>query len=111
MVGDRHEAPGAELGAQRAGGVREDQRVGARGAEGPDRGRDRLDRRPLVEVAAALEDGDRDAAEVADHRAAGVAGDGREREAGKLLVGDDVRVGDRVGDGAEAGAEHDADAR
>jgi hypothetical protein len=37
--------------------------------------------------------------------------DARAREAGELLVADDHGFLDRVGDGSQPGAEHDADSR
>ena len=49
--------------------------------------------------------------EVAEDRAAGVAVDGRAREAGQLVVADADGVLHRVGDGAQARAQDDAHAR
>ena len=49
--------------------------------------------------------------QVAEHSASRVAVHGRSREAGQLVVGDGDGVLERVGEGAQARAEHDAHAR
>ena len=60
---------------------------------------------------AALHGGDGHAARIADHHLAGVADGGRARESGDFGVGDAGRVGERIGECAEAGAEDEPDLR
>ena len=111
VVGQRDEAAGAGLGPQRAGRVGEHEDLRAEQPQRADRGRDggRLD--PLVDVRAALEAGDGDAVERAERERAGVARDRADAEAGDVGVGDRDRVGELVDERAEAGAEHEPDAR
>src|SRR4029453_618609 len=66
---------------------------------------------PLVDVLAALVDRDREAAELAHVQRPAVPGDRRLWEAVELAVGELGGVGQRVGDPAQAGAEHDPQAR
>ena len=65
----------------------------------------------LVGVNAALHDGDGDVRDGAEDEAAGVARDGGLREVRDVGEGDGGRVFKLGGEGAEAGAEDDADAR
>ena len=59
----------------------------------------------------ALQHRHRGVPEPAEPQPAGMAGDSRPREAGDLAIGDVDGIGHRVGDRAEAGAEHDPDRR
>ena len=65
----------------------------------------------LVVMAAALEQGDPPAFDLADHEPPGVAGDGGDRKAGDVEIGDADRFARLVGEGAEPGAEHDRERR
>ena len=103
--------PGADLGAQRSGGIGQDQHRGSGRPQRADRGPQRVETAAFVQVRAALEHRHRDAPDRAQHRPPGVPGDGRAGKPGQVLVADDGRVLDGVGDRAEAGPEHDADAR
>ena len=111
MVGDRHEAARPHVRAQRAGGVREQEDLGAGRGERAHRRAERVEIGALVLVSAALEDHHRHPADPSRHRAAGVALDARPGEAGQLLVAELRGVLHRVGHAAQAGAQHDAHAR
>jgi hypothetical protein len=111
VVGDRHQAARPDLRAQRAGGVGQHEDLGAGSGQRPHRGDARRRVAALVEVRAAHEHAHRHAAQPAEHGAAGVAVDGRAREAGQLVVADADRVLDGVGHRAQARAEDDAHAR
>ena len=73
VVGQRHEAAGPGLGAQRAGGVGEHEDLRAEQPERADRRRDRARLDPLVDVRAPAQARDRHAVEVAERERAGVA--------------------------------------
>ena len=64
----------------------------------------------LVEMHAALHDGDGDRVGVADHELSGVADGGGARECGDFGVGNAGGVGEGIGERAQAGAEDQADA-
>ena len=105
--------PGPDLGAQRAGRVGDQQRLGAGRAQRAHRARaSRAGVAALVDVRAALQAGHRQPAERARARAGPPwpATPGA-REAGQLGVGDRDGVLERVGEPAEPGAEHDPQPR
>ena len=89
---------GADVGAQRAGGVREHERSRRRRRAGRGPGCDGSAGGALVEVLRGPGGPRRARRRGRRARPAGVAGDRRPREAGQLVVADDLRVGDRVGD-------------
>ena len=111
MVADRHQRSGADLGAQRAGGVGGQQRAGAGRLQRADRDAHAGGVAALVDVATPLEDRDRQAGERAERQRPGVAGHARLREARQVAVRDRHRVLERVGHGAETRAEDDPERR
>jgi hypothetical protein len=111
VVGDGDEAPGAGLRAQRAGGVGEQQGLGSQPPERAHRRRHGRRVDALVDVRAPAQAGDRHAVEHTQRERAGVARDRAGAEAGQLGVGDRDRVGELVGQRAEARAEHEPEPR
>ena len=109
VVGDGDERALGDVGADASGGVGDDEDPAAEQAEDAGGEGDLVHRVALISVDAALHDCDWDAGNVPEDQLAGVAGDGRERPAGDVGVGDDVGAGDLGGEVAEAGAEDDAD--
>ena len=83
---------GAPVLVEAARGVGEDQRLAAERAEGLDRDCHRARIAALVIMAAALEQRDTSALDVADDEPPGVALDGRYRKAGDSVIGDGGRV-------------------
>jgi hypothetical protein len=111
VVGDQHEAPGADLGAQRSGRVGEHEDLGTGGAEGADGRANRVELPAFVDVGAALEHRHGHRADAAEHRAAAVACHRRARKAGEVGVVDRGLVHDGIRHRSQPGAEHDPDAR
>ena len=109
MILDDHQVTHVELEAHAAGGVGNEQFPDADGHHHADGEDDEVHPVAFVVVDAALHGDDGLAAEGADDEIPLVA-DGRgDRETGDVLVGDDERVRDLVGQLAEAAAQHDAD--
>ena len=110
VVGDRHQAAGADLGAERAGGAGQEQGLAASQFQGSDGEFDGSGSRALVKMDAALHAGDALAAESAEHQLTGVAVNARAGETGQVGVGDRDWIFDPLRQTTEAGAQHDADA-
>ena len=111
MVGDCDQRRRQPVLVEAARGVGEEQRFAAERAEGLDRDRHGARIAALVIMAAALEEGDPSAFDLADDEPPGVAFDGRDRKAGDVDIGNRDRVARFIGESAEARAEHDCERR
>ncbi len=87
------------------------ERLAAEAAEGLDRAAHGAGVAAFVIMAAALKQRDPPPLDLADDQPSGVAFDARRRKAGDVAIGDCDRVARLVGEGAEAGAEHDGERR
>jgi hypothetical protein len=94
-----------------AGGVGEDDGADSHASEDAHGEGDLLRRVTFVKMHAALHHGHGDGGRFADDHLSGVADGGGTREGRDFGVWDFCRVGERIGEAAEAGAEDEADAR
>ncbi len=111
MVLDQGDGAGLDLGAERARGIGQDQDLAAERLEGARQNVERGRRHPLVEVHPALQAGDRDAVEPAQHQPAGMTFDAWPRKARQIGVVERGGALDRVGDRAQARAQDETDPR
>ena len=111
VIADDHERARPEARVEAAGGVGQHDRPGAEAAHEQDRLDDESRVVALVHVQPALEHDDGHAVETTEEQAADVAGGRGGRPAGQVREGDRDRIGDVVGQAAEARAQHDPDPR
>ncbi len=109
VIADEHQRALGEAEIDASGGVGQDDGLDPHAGEDADRERDLLRGVSLVEVDAALHGGNCDFARFADYQAAGVSDGGGLWERRNFRVGDAGGIGERVGEGAEAGTEDEAD--
>ena len=111
MILDQGDRARLDLGAERAGGVGQDQRVAAERLQRARQYVDGSSRHALVQMDAALQTGDLDAAEAAEHQPSGVALDAGARKARQVGIVDRRGVLDRGRDPVEPGAQDQTDPR
>ncbi len=111
MVGQADNVAGSVVGMDATCRGGEDQGLHAEGSHHPDGEGHGLEVVPLIVVKPALQGGDPGRAEGTDDQVPSVAVDGRGGEVRDLRVRDRDGIFQAIGQDAEAGAEHDGDAR
>ena len=111
MVLDDHQVADVEVEAHAAGGIGNEEFLDAHGHHHADGEDDQVHPVAFIVVDAALHRDDALPAELSDDEVAFVADGGGHGEAGNVLVGDDERLLDLVGQLAEAASQHDTDLR
>ena len=106
-----HQCALTVLAVDSTGGVGEDRSFDPHSAKHPHGKCDLGGRVAFVKMYAALHGGEREVTGVADHQAPGVTDSGRAGEAGNFGIRNLYRLGQFVGEAAEAGTEHERDPR
>jgi hypothetical protein len=111
VVGQQHEAAGSGFRLEASGSIGEEQRLATGRLQCAHRALHAIGAAMFIEMRPSLHHRHGDPGDGAEGQPAEMPGDTHGRKARQIAVRDDDRLLDRIGESAEAGAEHDADLR